>query len=151
MNAKVTLALLTTVTSLALTSGLHADTVPQNFHGAWCYDSDNGGKGTLPNGYNNLTTRYYRTTGHNRTDIQCSSDDHEFLSINRKGWIGVESGCDIATSSVVGTEDFRPVYEIIFKNCSGEAYTWNEAWRAYIDRDGFLHVRQRVTNQREQG
>ena len=149
MNTKVMLASLITVASLALASASPAETMPQNFYGAWCYQSDNGGNGTLPNGFNNKTVKYHKTTGHDRTDIKCDSD-YEFLAVNKGGWHGIESGCDIAGSSVVGTEDSRPVYEVIFKNCSGEAYTWNEAWRVYTDKEGFLHVRTRITNERSQ-
>jgi hypothetical protein len=43
------------------------------------------------------------------------------------------------------------VYEIVFKNCGGEAFTWDEAWRVYLGRDGLLHLRTKIANEREDG
>jgi hypothetical protein len=156
MNIKTLLA---AVATLVFTPAIsHADnTMPRELHGAWCLASDNGGKGLNNNGYNNKVEKYNRTTGHNRTDIGCrDKDSGEWMVISRTGYESIESGCYVAKSFVAGTEEvapglFRQVFQVNFKNCSGEGSVWNEIWRAYIDNDGRLTVRTKVTNMKDVG
>jgi hypothetical protein len=148
-NTTMKTLLITAAIVVMLTPHAQAETMPNDFYGAWCYSDGKKGKGTLPNGFNNETEIYYKTTGHNRTDINCPNNDgHDFLSITPKGWRGTESACDIVRKTVKGTEVSRPVYEIVFKGCSDEGNFFDADWRAYIDREGLLHIRWRVTNQK---
>jgi hypothetical protein len=125
-----------------------ATEMPRSLYGAWCHLSDNGaGEGTLPNGFNLKTETLYRTRGHDRSDIKCrnESETYGYTVISKKGWEGWEAGCNVAKVTPMGTEGSRPVYEIIFKNCGGGADTWDEAWRVYVDKEGLLHLRQKIT------
>jgi hypothetical protein len=73
------------------------------------------------------------------------------LRLHKKGWGDNLVGCNVSKVSVGGKEDSRPVYEIV-ANCVGEGNTtWDEALRVYVDKKGLLHLRTRVTNEREEG
>jgi hypothetical protein len=138
--------------------------MPPELQGAWCYNSDNGGEGVLPNGFDNMVTKYDRTIGHNRTDIkctkgcpaslerpgaQCNSLDSNWIVIGRNGYEAVEAGCDVANSFVAGTEGTSKVNQVNFKDCGGEGDTWNESWRTYVDTNGRLNVRAKITKYKD--
>ena len=131
----------------------HAAEMPRNLYGAWCHLSDNGaGEGTLPNGFNLKTETLYRTRGHNRTDIKCrnEAETYGYTVIDRKSFSGWESRCDVTRVTPMGTEGSSPVYEIIFRNCGADSTTFDLAWRVYVDSQGRLHLREKVTNEKSE-
>jgi hypothetical protein len=122
--------------------------MPREIQGTWCPAGDNGGQGVMDNGFNNKVDIYYRTTGHDRHDIHCRGGDPNWIVIDPNGYEAYEAGCSFGSSSVAGYERSRPVYQVAFKGeCAGEADYWNESWRAFVDADGKLNIRQKVTNQ----
>jgi hypothetical protein len=133
--------LLTVVAFAALALPAHADSLPKEVLGKWCYMPDDESRGDKPG------TTWERTHFEWFSGSKCNEAD--VMTVRHKDWTGLESGCSFTSVKTKfdpniarNTKTMGVNVAHVSARCSGEGCSWRSDFVLYFSQ-GVLYMRGR--------